>query len=244
MCYSITMINILEKYIDQKVSGYIEPSRKGVPKGDRIGFPRKKFHAALLELTTRKTDVIASEAGVSYGLLCKWRTERQFRDEVEKQIREFTAFWIKTLIESVLKKQGTIHDYLDMPISKMATERLPQSLDTDFIPKGYTPELRKSLATATREIFEEVVRNPEKYGDQGDIARDVLGRCLLLLMPAVVWDDWDKLAKQITLNRVKISEEFFAYLRSLIANDNPSEDERKWGLVYINYLEELMELEI
>ena len=43
---------LLVDFITSKVEGYLEPSRKGTPKGDPIGFSSMKFLATLLALTS------------------------------------------------------------------------------------------------------------------------------------------------------------------------------------------------
>jgi len=71
---------ILEEFIDASLKNHEEPARKGTPKGHQIGVSKVKLHAALLTTLFSHDMVQAAEAaGVSYGLLRKWKTEEGFK---------------------------------------------------------------------------------------------------------------------------------------------------------------------
>lgn len=80
----------LEKFITDKTKSYVEPSRIGVRKGDVIGLSRAKYKAALYMLYRNSVQEIASELGISYGLLRKWRTEKLFIEVSNKHLLEFS----------------------------------------------------------------------------------------------------------------------------------------------------------
>lgn len=79
----------LFKFIKNRRQGYIEPQRKGTPKGDPIGFSRKKYYAALLCITDMSLSDIAALSNVSYNLLRKWRTESDFLKSIDDNIKGF-----------------------------------------------------------------------------------------------------------------------------------------------------------
>lgn len=71
-------LGVLGYFIASKLQEYVEPERAGTPKGESIGLSRKKYHGALLSLTSLSLRKQAKQIGVSYGVLRKWRTEDAF----------------------------------------------------------------------------------------------------------------------------------------------------------------------
>lgn len=84
---------LLFEFIEEKYKKYSEPTREGTPRGETIGFSRKKYFATLLMMYNLKLKDIAKEAEVSYGLIRKWTTEKAFKDMVFDHYTEFTT-WI------------------------------------------------------------------------------------------------------------------------------------------------------
>lgn len=82
-------LGILGAFIEAKLRGYVEPERAGTPKGEPIGMSRKKYHAALLGLTSVDLRKQAKQIGVSYGVLRKWRTEEAFDLCIDQLTDEF-----------------------------------------------------------------------------------------------------------------------------------------------------------
>ena len=82
-------LGVLGAFIDTNLQRYIEPTRAGTPKGETVGLSRKKFHAALLSLTSLDLRKQAKLIRVSYGLLRKWRTEEALLEEVRQLEKEF-----------------------------------------------------------------------------------------------------------------------------------------------------------
>jgi len=91
----MTEDSLLKKFILIKLADYKEPKKKGVPRGQIIGFSRKKFHAALFMCTADSQKSIAKKVGVSHGLLLKWRTEEGFRRQSAQLIAEFVKVFLK-----------------------------------------------------------------------------------------------------------------------------------------------------
>lgn len=80
----------LKSFISDKLSKHIEPQRLGTPRGNKIGFPKVKYHTALLVgLTRAKQKDIAVHLGVGYGLVRKWKSEYDFKRVVESLQEEF-----------------------------------------------------------------------------------------------------------------------------------------------------------
>lgn len=88
---------LLEKFIEDKLGKHIEPARRGTPRGEKIGFPKKKLHAALLHLKNLKGGEIAKVAGISHALVRKWRTEQEFLSIIDTAYGEFLVLFVENL---------------------------------------------------------------------------------------------------------------------------------------------------
>ena len=130
-------INLAETWAKLMLENYIEPTRKGTPKGDTIGFPKKKYHASLLMVlypNSLRVKEIADLVGVSHDVLRSWRTEKQFKEaisEAHKSLGNIIAEEINSILRekeiNLLKLQDndsigtTIGDTLKVLKSKNKT---------------------------------------------------------------------------------------------------------------------------
>lgn len=96
---------LLTQFIVEKSFNYKEPQRKGTPKGDPIGFSKKKYFVSLIMLTNHKQKDIAKMAQVSFGLLRKWRTEKQFKEMILNHCADF----IPVFVGYIYRRIGTEH---------------------------------------------------------------------------------------------------------------------------------------
>lgn len=107
----LTNEELLTKFIADKLSNFIEPQRKGTPKGEIIGFSFTKYKASLHMIPHAKMKEIAERLGISYGVLRKWNTEQEFKNMVKKNKEEFNLLLIEQkkreqLIMKALKKSS------------------------------------------------------------------------------------------------------------------------------------------
>lgn len=102
--------SLLGDFMDRNLDNYIEPTRKGLQKGEPIGFSYRKYHAALCFLYDYKSKEITGPGpkglrgmgeviGVSYGLLRKWRTEEPFIKEIKRAEAEFSIIFCQYICE-------------------------------------------------------------------------------------------------------------------------------------------------
>jgi hypothetical protein len=93
---------------------YKEPTRKGTPKGEKIGFPSKKYFASILVgITNRKVKDIAQQSDVSYGLLRKWKTESDFKALAENHCSEFVDIIIQQISNQLKNQSEAIKDFYE-----------------------------------------------------------------------------------------------------------------------------------
>jgi hypothetical protein len=158
-------ISLLVKYMVQKLGSYQEPERKGTPRGDKIGFPFKKFAACifvgLTNFSLKKiTEQHGSDFGFSYGLLRKWNTEADFKAQQDEFQSEF-ALKIFQYIQSAIKKAFKMHtDYYEAK-----SDKKPDLVDYEPIKsfvKILNPSILDKLEMISHTHFEEVVRLREE----------------------------------------------------------------------------------
>jgi HD-like signal output (HDOD) protein len=106
---------ILEQFIEEKTKSYTEPQRKGVPKGDPIGFSLIKYKATLHMLEEKKMKEVADDIGVSYTVLRRWNTETEFGEMIDKHKKEFVDFFHKKRVakDIPIKEISRLSDFLD-----------------------------------------------------------------------------------------------------------------------------------
>lgn len=104
--------NLLLAWIQTKFSEHPEPQRKGTLRGDPIGIGTKKYFAILLSLSNSKLKHLAQQVGVSYPVLLKWRTEGEFKKQVNTHRREFAEYW---LCDYAIRSKSTPVKISDVP---------------------------------------------------------------------------------------------------------------------------------
>ena len=102
---------LLRSFIIDKASHYSEPQKKGTPRGEAIGLSQKKYWASLLLLTTIPLKEVSNNLSVSYGLLRKWRTESDFKKQVEKNSAEFVSLFMENFLKKANEQEDAFEKY-------------------------------------------------------------------------------------------------------------------------------------
>ena len=110
---------LLANFITRKMDSYQEPSRKGTPKGEAIGFSQVKHTAMLLALTNTDLRQVAKSQGISYGLLRKWRTEADFKKMMSSHVEEFVDELIEALRVKVEENNKAFRAFLSGPFRQL-----------------------------------------------------------------------------------------------------------------------------
>jgi len=91
-----TKDGLLWQFIAEKLGGYTAPSRKGIPRGEQVGYQYDKYQAALVNaLMGASLKEIAERFDISYALLRRWATESEFKELGLKFREEFTERFIR-----------------------------------------------------------------------------------------------------------------------------------------------------
>lgn len=98
---------LFRAYYEQKIGSHFEPQREGIKRGEKIGFSKQKFTAALLVgLAAHSLKEVAEKVEVSYGLLRQWNMDREFRDIAENTCKEFAGS-VVALIKAKVEQAHT-----------------------------------------------------------------------------------------------------------------------------------------
>ena len=99
-----------DDFIAEKMADYVEPTREGTRRGERVGFSQRKYRATLLALKgdmDLKKD--ATMLGVSYGLLRKWRSEPAFKSLFKQHVLELRGY-LRAPKPGIWKRQIKVPD--------------------------------------------------------------------------------------------------------------------------------------
>lgn len=82
-------MTLLEAHIKYKSHDFIDPERKGIPKGHEIGKSRGRFLAELYSMYDIDLKEIAQHAGITYAFLRKLRSEKSFQESAKEEMTWF-----------------------------------------------------------------------------------------------------------------------------------------------------------
>jgi hypothetical protein len=93
--------NLLVNFLEKRTRAYIEPSHKGTPKGDPIGFSKQKFLASQMMMHDATLKQLSKTMGISYGVLRVWTTEPTFKKKVQDTIHDFIEVFVGRLVKDL-----------------------------------------------------------------------------------------------------------------------------------------------
>lgn len=104
----VNQVSFLQDFIDQRVNEYVEPTREGTARGERIGYSRQKFHASvLMALCSLKEKEIAERLKVSYGLIRQWSIDREFSKMMQQHVVDFGTYFVEQILKLADKLEQT-----------------------------------------------------------------------------------------------------------------------------------------
>lgn len=127
----------LYRFVDKTISAYREPERKGIKRGDEIGYSKVKLLAAVLRGTTNwDLKQLASKLGISHFMSRQWAAEDKFKAKAEGYCSEFA---------DILRKG--IHARVDAAMKKY-----------NEMPKPPYPELPKATIRRSDQHFKNLMK--------------------------------------------------------------------------------------
>ena len=93
---------VFPEWKKSKLESYVEPTRRGVPKGTPIGLSTAKYQCALYMVFSRyespkEASLISDKSPL---MIAKWKTEQLFKNEVKKLSREFAEYVTELLVKN------------------------------------------------------------------------------------------------------------------------------------------------
>ena len=153
---------LLPGFIAHKLERYVPPTKKGLPKGERVGFPPEKYRAMLYAFREKfvsgydDVQAQAKELKVAYGVLRTWRSERAFKDLVSQHEREFIVHVIQAMRQGVT---GTSFQLTRSALFETARSLLRGELESVKPPVARTNEDKTRLILATQRQALDQLRN-------------------------------------------------------------------------------------
>jgi len=121
----MTSQGFLADFITNKTATYVEPKRKGTARGERIGFSLPKYKASLLcALTSATQEGIARALGVSYGLIRKWHTEQDFKEDMHRHMGEFRTYILERLHQKTKEHRSHYEHLTKKSLKKLSKTKI------------------------------------------------------------------------------------------------------------------------
>jgi hypothetical protein len=79
---------IISQFFDERIANYRPPVRKGLKRGEKIGFPLPKERAVLYTMVGLPQKEISEILGMSFSLVRHWCCEPQFKHKVDEYSSE------------------------------------------------------------------------------------------------------------------------------------------------------------
>lgn len=154
---------IILDYQRHALKNFVEPSRKGTARGDKIGFPKHKYICCLVVgITNFKPKFIADtygkRYGFSYGLLRKWKTESDFIAEAEQHREDFIRYMMKIVLDAAETKATAWDDYMELGAELTEDEFLILEAIRDKDLKIFHPDIVDKLQREMRILFDEALQ--------------------------------------------------------------------------------------
>jgi len=119
-------ITFLDTFIIMRMKNYIPVERKHTSKEKFINFSPQKYYASLLLLMSGGYSLkeIASVAKISYELLRKWRSEKEFKKLTSLHLDEFMQSFITHLQSRVEEQLRIEREFFKKPILDITKKKL------------------------------------------------------------------------------------------------------------------------
>jgi hypothetical protein len=122
----------LSKFLNERMQLHENPSKKGTPRGEPIGFSMKKLAATLMMLTSFKQKDIAKILQVPFGTLRNWNSEKTFSDLGYKIANEFSHILVAHVLEKVAEGKTEEMDFTELLDKSIYSEILKRFVDFDI----------------------------------------------------------------------------------------------------------------
>ncbi|OPY65601.1 MAG: hypothetical protein A4E57_03114 [Syntrophorhabdaceae bacterium PtaU1.Bin034] len=130
---------LLLQFFEDKARAYKEPQRAGTAKGDRIGFSSTKYMMTLFALTSGTKKEKAAQAKISYSVLRKWYTEKEFKEAITKHCKEFAELFASRVRSIAADAKKITDEFYSRPLDEIINLQKPLP-DYSELGTGYAQE--------------------------------------------------------------------------------------------------------
>jgi hypothetical protein len=171
-------LDFLDVFTETVLAGVpVKPLRAGVAKGTPYGFSRQKALAALLHLRLGgdlNLEGLAREAGISYSLLTKWRTERPFRNLVKRCQTHFAIQVFRFCTDYIgahVREEGRLEPHVELLLGHLRGYR------------RWAPEVRLSVGELFKFFMQNLVKRREPDRTMKYLVTRIVGEEVGRLVP-------------------------------------------------------------
>ena len=147
------MQTLLESFLGKKLNSYREPTREGTGKGERVGFSKKKYHAALLALTSDSVVDQANTVGGRYPVVLNWRSQPEFKEAVAQLVEEFSDKVLELIREKNCDQRFVASDKSLSDLMRYGDDLL-SAISKKSLPKDLKDESESRLFYAVRALLD------------------------------------------------------------------------------------------
>lgn len=247
---------LLRKFIDERVRDYLEPQRRGTPKGEQIGLSREKFIASLYFLYNLKQKDIAKKVNISYGLLRKWRTEENFNGAIESHVSDFTVYALSHFLKTGKKTYLQEMQVFNLPLNEIggykisAESILPEFVDCNL----YSPSVKAKFVAVLKKLKTEAEKKAESLrkaivGNRIPIELIDIESNLSAIRTASIffyymWTLEESEIKELLVReRKETGKEILRDIQKILLKDVVTEDNKKTVMYGLCLLERLLNIE-
>jgi hypothetical protein len=152
---------LLDRFIREKLDAYEAPpeSRKGIPRGEKRGYPQEKYHATLLALTDLSVRDQAEKLGVSYPVLKNWRSEPEFQAKVGEHQTHF-CWWL-----SAKQSKTPSSDWPSAVLKFFALQHQvsPSEIEQHWHQQGSSRESKETTNRLTLQLFAQALEKSTSH---------------------------------------------------------------------------------
>lgn len=237
-------LTLLEKFIYDKKSKYKEPSKKGIPRGEKVGFSKQKYDASLELMKEVSLVELAKSENISYSVVRIWNREPEFEVQIAQNCKEFALIVVAHLKETIM---NSFERYFEFWSGRIDEEPVIERTYPEFEDAAiYSKQLKENI----RKQSEEFDKLRENYSNPDDRLIFSLVTKIIhdeILYPSGTWDNFQfisKEAKNDEIDRLVMMNDLLKHSMQVLEKDRISAPEKRQLLtiqgIFSDFLHDLM----
>lgn len=234
----------------EKLRTYIEPTRKGTPKGDPVGFSATKYTATLACMKKIPLKKIAAQLNVSYGLLRKWRTEDNFNELIIQHCIEFAKKVKNHLVRRAKKQHELWTEYIKHPLDEVVKTPPPFLSQNEFMDiKFYSNLLILEVHKTIFGYWEKIAQGDELLTMKADevilvcnLQTQIVYLYDILVIPVSNKKEHERQISKLERSKNADKEKWVEDIRNILSIKEPDEDALKVAVALTYHIQNKLTL--